>query len=337
MFLRTFATKARAKKPRLSVLEKTEEFIKNFKKTGKKFTQITEKVDNSEGKYKQLVDEQGNYIPDKLSIAAWNVNGIRAVLRKESLQHYLEEYSPDILCLSETKIDEKRLKKLAIHQYLPSEYMSFWDCCKPPHAGYSGTGFLTKYAPLNVSYGLGILEHDAEGRVITCEFEHFYVLSVYTPNGMDSLNRIEYRVFEWDEAFRLYVKKLQETGKLVIVTGDLNVCHEPIDIHNPRQCEQSAGFTFWERSSFTKILKTLELVDTFREFYPETANYTWWSNRGGRMRLRNLGRRIDYVLVDQKVIDGYCVDDSAILNEIMGSDHCPVSMTLDMKKLQMIV
>mmetsp|Transcript_13359 Transcript_13359/g.11859 ORF Transcript_13359/g.11859 Transcript_13359/m.11859 type:complete len:157 (+) Transcript_13359:586-1056(+) len=151
---------------------------------------------------------------------------------------------------------------------------------------------------------------------------------------MDGNTRLEYRIFDWDVAFMEHCQKLKDTGKLIIVTGDLNVCHEPIDIHNPRLAEGSQGYTFWERGSFAKALKTLDLVDSFRELYPETSNYTWWSNRGKGMRSRNLGRRIDYVLMEEKVITS--IVEAEILNDIMGSDHCPVSVTLNTKRLKLL-
>ena len=160
---------------------------------------------------------------------------------------------------------------------IPNEYQSFWDWCKPPHLGYSGTAILTKFSPISVRYGIGVVEHDIEGRVVTLEFPHFYVVSVYVPNVMDSLRRLEYRVFEWDVAFREYWKSLL-AHKHVVIGGDMNVAHQEIDIFNPQRNIWSAGFTFYERSSFTQLLNA-GFIDSFRDIYPERIKYSWWSNR----------------------------------------------------------
>ena len=161
---------------------------------------------------------------------------------------------------------------------VPQNYISFWDYCKPPHYGYSGSGILTKYSPLNVRYGIGIPEHDTEGRVVTLEFPYFYLVWIYAPNSMDDLRRLEYRVFEWDVAFREYWKSLLHTSKQIVIAGDFNVAHCDIDIHNSKKSIWYSGFTFYERSSFTQFLKS-GFKDTFREKHPHKIKYTWWSNR----------------------------------------------------------
>jgi len=251
-----------------------------------------------------------------MKLISWNVNGIRAALNK-GMADFLSTEDPDILCLQETKAREEQVE-------LPLEfgaYKSYWNSAEKP--GYSGTAVFTKEAPIKISHGLGIAEHDKEGRVITLEYPEFHLVNVYTVNAQDGLRRLDYRL-QWDAAFRLHLNELAKT-KPVIFCGDLNVAHNEIDLARPKSNRKSAGFSDEERASFTELLGS-GFVDTFRHFYPEkTEAYSWWSYRGGA-RQRNVGWRIDYFGVSPAFIDR--VQDARILPHVMGSDHCPVAIQL---------
>ena len=200
-------------------------------------------------------------------------------------------------------------------------YTSYWNYAET--TGYSGTAIYTRHTPLSVAYGIGVDEHDHEGRVITLEMEDFYLVTCYTPNSQDGLRRLEYRM-KWEDDFRTYLKKLEET-KPVIVTGDMNVAHKEIDLKNPKTNRKNAGFTDEERQKFTELLDA-GFIDTFRYFYPEqTGIYSWWSYRFSA-RAKNAGWRIDYFCVSESLKDR--LDDAKILTDIMGSDHCPVELDL---------
>ncbi len=251
-----------------------------------------------------------------MKIISWNVNGIRAALNK-GMADFVATENPDILCLQETKAREEQVE-------LPLEfgsYKSFWNSADKP--GYSGTAIFTKEAPLAYDYGFGEEEHDKEGRVITLEYPDFFLVNVYTVNAQDGLRRLPYRL-QWDTAFRLHLSRLALT-KPVIFCGDLNVAHNEIDLARPKANRKSPGFSDEERESFTELLES-GFIDTFRHFYPDkTEAYSWWSYRGGA-RQRNVGWRIDYFGVSPTLIER--VTDAAILPHILGSDHCPVEITL---------
>lgn len=251
-----------------------------------------------------------------MKLISWNVNGIRAALNKGMADFVLSE-DPDILCLQETKAREEQVE-------LPLEfgaYKTFWNSAEKP--GYSGTAIFTKAAPLSCTSGFGIDEHDREGRVITMEYPDFHLVNVYTVNAQDGLRRLPYRL-QWDAAFRQHLAKLAET-KPVIFCGDLNVAHNEIDLARPAANRKSAGFSDEERASFTELLES-GFIDSFRHLYPEkTAAYSWWSYRGGA-RQRNVGWRIDYFGLSPALLDR--LDDASILPHVMGSDHCPVAITL---------
>ncbi len=249
-----------------------------------------------------------------MKLISWNVNGIRACVQKGFLD-FFHEADADIFCIQETKMQEGQLN-------LELEgYHQYWNYAVKK--GYSGTAVFTKKEPLSVSYGIGIEEHDQEGRVITCEFEEFYFVTVYTPNSQNGLARLDYRM-KWEDDFRTYLKKLEET-KPVIVTGDMNVAHKEIDLKNPKTNRKNAGFTDEERQKFTELLDA-GFIDTFRYFYPEqTGLYSWWSYRFSA-RAKNAGWRIDYFCVSESLKDR--LDDAKILTDIMGSDHCPVELDL---------
>ena len=251
-----------------------------------------------------------------MKLISWNVNGIRAALNN-GLADFVSAENPDILCLQETKAREEQVE-------LPLEfgaYKSYWNSAEKP--GYSGTAIFTRREPLAVSHGFGIGEHDSEGRVITLEYPDFHLVNVYTVNAQDGLRRLPYRL-QWDAAFRNHLARLAET-KPVIFCGDLNVAHNEIDLARPKENRKSAGFSDEERASFTELLES-GFIDTFRHLYPDkTEAYSWWSYRGGA-RQRNVGWRIDYFGVSPKLIDR--VADATILPHVLGSDHCPVGLTL---------
>lgn len=251
-----------------------------------------------------------------MKLISWNVNGIRACLEKNFME-YFNEQDADIFCLQETKCQVGQ-----VEIDLPG-YYQYWHAAEKK--GYSGTAIFTKREPLSVSYGIGIAEHDQEGRVITAEFEDYYVVNCYTPNAKRELERLDYRQV-WEDDFRVYLKGL-EAHKPVVLCGDLNVAHREIDLRNPKTNRRNAGFTDEERGKMTTLLEA-GFVDTFRYFYPERGDiYTWWSYMGGA-RGKNVGWRIDYFIVSEALSP--VLMDAEIHDYVMGSDHCPV--VLHMKK-----
>ncbi|MEG1481097.1 exodeoxyribonuclease III [Clostridium sp.] len=247
-------------------------------------------------------------------IISWNVNGIRACVKKGFLD-FFNEADADIFCIQETKLQEGQID-LDL-----KGYNMYWNYAE--RKGYSGTALFTKEKPISVVNGLGFEEHDSEGRVITAEFKEYYVVTVYTPNSKDKLARIDYRM-AWEDVFRTYLKNL-ENNKPVIVCGDLNVAHTEIDLKNPKTNRKNAGFSDEERGQFDKLLHS-GFIDTFRYFYPELENsYSWWSYRFNA-RKNNAGWRIDYFLVSDKLKE--ILIDAKIDSEILGSDHCPVELII---------
>lgn len=246
---------------------------------------------------------------------SWNVNGLRACITKGFVD-FFEAADADIFCLQETKLSQGQL------DWFPEGYHAYWNYAEKK--GYSGTAVFTKEEPLCVSYGIGIEEHDHEGRVITLEFDSFYFVTVYTPNSKRELERLDYRM-QWEDDFRAYLLSL-DVQKPVIVTGDMNVAHEEIDLKNPKTNRQNAGFTDQEREKMTALLDS-GFVDTFRHFYPDaTGIYSWWSYMF-KSREKNAGWRIDYFLTSKRLTDS--LQDAQIYTEVMGSDHCPVGLMLD--------
>lgn len=249
-----------------------------------------------------------------MKLVSWNVNGIRACVQKGFLDIF-KEMDADIFCLQETKMQAGQLEL-----DLPG-YYQYWNYAVKK--GYSGTAIFTKKEPISVAYGIGIEEHDQEGRVITLEFEDFYFITVYTPNSQNELARLPYRM-TWEDAFLAYIKNLEET-KPVIFCGDLNVAHQEIDLKNPKTNRKNAGFTDEEREKFSVLLEN-GFVDTFRYFYPEQKDiYSWWSYRF-KAREKNAGWRIDY-FVTSEALKNRLVD-AKIHTEVMGSDHCPVELEI---------
>ena len=245
---------------------------------------------------------------------SWNVNGLRAVMKK-GCEDIFWNLDADFFCLQETKLQAGQ-----IELDLPG-YAQFWNYAEKK--GYSGTAVFAKREPLSAAYGIGVPEHDTEGRVITLEYENFYLVCVYTPNAQDGLRRLEYRM-DWEDRFRGYLSGLDKT-KPVIVCGDMNVAHEEIDLKNPGPNRGNPGFSDEEREKFTALLAA-GFTDTFRRLYPDTRDaYSWWSYRASA-RERNVGWRIDYFLCSNRVADR--IDKACICPEIMGSDHCPVGLDI---------
>jgi len=257
-----------------------------------------------------------------LRIVSWNVNGLRAVLRKGMLEPFLGTCAPDILCLQETKIDEANIPPDVFADYPERVF----HCAEKK--GYSGTAILSKVRPLGVTFDFPKPwreEHPQEGRIITAEFDRFYLVNVYVPNSQRGLTRLDYRQGQWDRHLADYLQQLGRQ-KPVIVTGDFNVAHQEIDLANPKNNVKNAGFTPEERAGFTHLLEHAGLVDSFRHFYPEKEGaYSWWSYRPG-IRERNIGWRIDYFLVAKNLCKS--LQDATIHADVQGSDHCPVSIEL---------
>lgn len=249
-----------------------------------------------------------------MKLVSWNVNGLRAVMGKNFME-FFNEVDADIFCLQETKLQEGQ-----IEMDLPG-YHQYWNYAEKK--GYSGTAVFSKKAALSVKSGIGIDEHDHEGRVITLEFEDFYFVTVYTPNSQDGLKRLDYRM-KWEDDFLAYLKGLEE-HKPVIYAGDLNVAHKEIDLKNPKTNRKNAGFTDEERGKMDKVIES-GFIDTFRHFYPDQEQiYSWWSYRF-KAREKNAGWRIDYFMASAALKDR--LEDAKIHTSVMGSDHCPVELTL---------
>ena len=249
-----------------------------------------------------------------MKLISWNVNGIRACLTK-GFEEVFKKMDADIFCLQETKCQPDQINLEF------QGYTSYWNSAEKK--GYSGTAIFTKQKPLNVTYGIGIEEHDKEGRVITLEFEKFYMVDIYTPNSKRELERLEYRQI-WEDEIRKYLLKLNET-KPVIMCGDLNVAHKEIDLKNPKTNRHNAGFTDEERQKMTELLDA-GFTDSFRYLYPDKDNaYSWWSYMG-HAREKNVGWRIDYFIVSKSIENQ--IKEAKIYPEIMGSDHCPVGLEI---------
>ena len=255
-----------------------------------------------------------------MRLISWNVNGLRAAITK-GFGDFFNEINADIFCIQETKMQEEQIDDNM--KELFKEYNSYWNSAEKK--GYSGTAIFSKRKPINVTYGIGIEEHDKEGRVITLEFEDFFMVDCYTPNAKRGLERLDYRVI-WEDEFRKYLLKLNET-KPVILCGDLNVAHEEIDLKNPRTNRGNAGFTDEEREKMTELLNA-GFTDTFRYLYPDKEDaYSWWSYMF-KAREKNVGWRIDYFIVSKTIEDK--IKEASIYSEILGSDHCPVGLEIDL-------
>ncbi|MBE6687554.1 MAG: exodeoxyribonuclease III [Ruminococcaceae bacterium] len=248
-----------------------------------------------------------------MKFISWNVNGFRACLEK-GFEDFFNKEDADFFCIQETKMQPDQA------EFKPEGYYQYWNSAEKK--GYSGTAIFTKHKPISVAYGIGIEEHDKEGRAITLEYEDFYLLCVYTPNAQRELARLDYRM-TWEDALRAYIMKLDEK-KPVIYCGDLNVAHNEIDLKNPKTNRKNAGFSDEERAKFTELLNS-GFTDTYRALYPDKVEYSWWSYMF-KAREKNAGWRIDYFVVSNRLFDR--VKDSYILTSIMGSDHCPVGIEI---------
>jgi exodeoxyribonuclease-3 len=249
-----------------------------------------------------------------MKLLSWNVNGLRACVNK-GFCDFFDETDADVFCVQETKMQEGQI------ELLTPEHLQYWNSAEKK--GYSGTAVFSKRSPLSVSYGLGIEEHDREGRVITLDYGDFYLVNVYTPNAQDMLMRLAYRMI-WEDAFREYVTGLDQR-KPVVICGDMNVAHREIDLKNPKSNRRNAGFTDEEREKFTLLLES-GFTDTFRHLYPDkTGAYTWWSYMNNA-RKNNSGWRIDYFLISERL--NTQIKEAYIYSDILGSDHCPVGLEL---------
>ena len=250
-----------------------------------------------------------------MKFISWNVNGFRACLGK-GFEEFFNSQDADFFCLQETKMQPGQA------DFAPEGYHQYWNSAEKK--GYSGTAIFTKHEPLSVAYGIGIPEHDTEGRAITLEYDDFYLLNVYTPNAQRELARLDYRM-EWEDALRGYISELDKK-KPVIYCGDLNVAHEEIDLKNPKTNRKSAGFSDEERAKFTELLAA-GFADSYRRLYPDKVEYSWWSYMR-KARENNAGWRIDYFVVSDRIMEK--VQDSFIMTQIMGSDHCPVGIEIEL-------
>ncbi len=249
-----------------------------------------------------------------MKLISWNVNGLRACMNK-GFKEYFDTVDADFFCLQEIKLSEGQI------EFVPDGYHAYWNYAEKK--GYSGTAVFTKKEPEAVTYGIGIDEHDHEGRVITLEYPDFYMVTVYTPNSQNELARLDYRM-RWEDDFRTFLTELK-AKKSVVVCGDMNVAHKEIDLKNPKTNRRNAGFTDEERAKMTALLDA-GFIDTFRYFYPDAEQiYSWWSYRF-KAREKNAGWRIDYFLVSEDMKDRLC--DASIHTDVMGSDHCPVELDL---------
>ena len=252
-----------------------------------------------------------------MKLVSWNVNGIRAVLTK-GFEDFFKNVNADIFCIQETKCQEGQVELEF------DGYESYWNSAEKK--GYSGTAIFTKIKPISVKYGIGIEEHDKEGRVITLEFKDFYMVDIYTPNSKRELERLDYRQI-WEDEIRKYLLNLNKT-KPVIMCGDLNVAHKEIDLKNPKTNTHNAGFTIEERNKMTELLNA-GFIDTFRYLYPDKTDcYTWWSYMR-KAREKNVGWRIDYFIVSDSLKDK--IEEANIYQDIMGSDHCPIGLEINIK------
>lgn len=250
-----------------------------------------------------------------MKLVSWNVNGLRAILKK-GFEDFFKNIEADIFCIQETKMQEGQIEDFKLEGY-----EQYWNSAVKK--GYSGTAIFTKVKPIQATYGIGIEEHDQEGRVITLEYENFYMVNVYTPNSKRELERLDYRMI-WEDEMRKYLIGLDQK-KPVILCGDLNVAHEEIDLKNPKTNHRSAGFTDEERAKMTELLKA-DFIDTFRTIYPDKVAYSWWSYMQ-KAREKDIGWRIDYFITSKRCQDK--IKDAYIYKEVMGSDHCPIGLEIE--------
>jgi len=290
---------------------------------------ITNFINNGHDEERRGLDDFDN---DIVKIYSWNINGIRPSIHNEYLLKFLKSHKPDVICLNEIRIDDATLIKDKLRSYIPKEYAQFYNCCKVKK-GYSGTAIFSRVKPIKVIYDTKVSKHPQEGRVLTLEFKKFYWVTSYFPNSKTKLERLDYRVNEWDKDFWKFIKDLELTGKPVILGGDLNVCHTDEDIVNPSQWYETPWVTRKERQSFSRFLND-GYVDWFRYFHPHNYKFTADSNfryakKGNFNDIPKKGWRIDYFIVNKQVIKA-CLD-SDILENVRGSDHVPISLEINLK------
>jgi len=272
-----------------------------------------------------------NFNSNEIKIYSWNINGLKSIVRKGSLQQFLLTEDPDILCLNETKINSHKLSKYKYaNQLYPEKYLFYWNCCKSS-SGYSGTSIFTKVKPLGVSYDLGSVENDQEGRLITMEFEKFIVVCCYNPVSGFKLDRLKYRTEKWDPALENHLHQLELIkGKPVILCGDLNIARFDIDIYNPKTAKKTSPcWTPAEKANFEKLLGN-GYTDIYRKMHPTEIKYTYWNYRS-RGKEKNKGWRLDYFLISKNAEES--IKESDILDKTIGSDHCPLKIIMDISKL----
>lgn len=266
---------------------------------------------------------KGVFPNETTRIVSWNVNGLRAAVKKDGFFQFVGRSEYDIMCLNETKLQEPMVAEMS--KSFPMFPHQYWNCSKAKK-GYSGVALLSKVEPISISYGMGIEKHDMEGRIITAEFDKFFVVATYIPNAGAGLVRLEYRTEEWDVEMRMYLKALETRGKSVIWIGDLNVIHQEIDIHDFQGNQMCAGVTPSERFNFSELL-SMGFKDTFRELYPTVRGYSWFSTFNKSARTNNKGWRLDYIVVSESLMP--MVKDSLIHKNIYGSDHVPIELILN--------
>ena len=310
-------TKSRSK-------NKSSEKEKINQPTLEKYGIKSEKKDSSSKKYPPFPNDKSK----KLKIIHWNINGLRPLLKTKELDNLIKTEDPDIICFSETRIDDELIEKMDYKNLFNKTYKSYWYCAEKK--GYAGTAIFTKYEPLSVTKGMNISKHDDEGRIITLEYPKFFLICCYTPNAGEGLKRIDYRVEEWDKDFFKFVKNLNKK-KDIILTGDLNVAKDEIDIYQPKRHEKSAGFTKRERDSFSGFLD-MGFIDTFRDLHPDEQKFSYFSRRRAQMKGDNKGWRLDYFVVNDEA-KNIVVEESDMLDkdDYNSSDHIPLIFTFTCK------
>eukprot|EP01017_Pseudomicrothorax_dubius_P008869 TRINITY_DN12943_c0_g1_i1.p1 TRINITY_DN12943_c0_g1~~TRINITY_DN12943_c0_g1_i1.p1 ORF type:complete len:326 (-),score=88.83 TRINITY_DN12943_c0_g1_i1:133-1110(-) len=302
--------------------EEEEEVTPKRKRAKGKESQKELEADLGIEEKRDVVLGDGRFGKPEILISSWNVNGLRSVLKKGELLKYLKETDPDILCLNETKINAESFRKEGIEKEFPAGYNHYWAFCRVK-AGYSGVAIISKVAPISAHFAIGVTKHDLEGRLVTLEFERFYLVACYVPNAGQKLDRLGYRTDEWDPEFRAYLCKLRDK-KHVVLCGDLNVSHKEIDIFDTKGKEKQAGYTPQERAQFTKLLEE-GFVDSFRQLHPDKKQFSYWTARANA-RKENKGWRLDYFVVDKQGMS--LVVDSRINDAVHGSDHCPIELVM---------
>jgi len=299
---------------------KTKVQPKNPKKLTRDRSLIEDILDDYEHNTREIALGDGKIDSKEILISSWNVNSFSALIKKPDLHNYMKEVQPEIICFNEIKLTDANCEEIGT-KWVPEGYNGYFNCCKIKK-GYAGVAIVSKHKPISVKFDLGIKKHDLEGRTITLEFEHFYLVSCYVPNAGDKLVGLAYRTQEWDPDLRNYLGELKKK-KHVILCGDLNCAHKEIDIYEPKGHDKSACFTPQERKEFTLLLES-GFVDTFRHFYPDDQRFSYFTVRFPKFRSENKGWRLDYFLVDEEGMSA--VKDSTINDEIYGSDHLPIEL-----------